>query len=328
MKNICIILFLIAFQATNAQVLWSDDFDSYNTGALSTDLTGSTAGQGGWYVETYNINFNIQPEAGRGNVMAIGWANWINVGSMHIKAFQKDIDKLWNNRNKTNNIFKLEYDMYVSNYPSTYNGSFRVDNYLRGNTIPFISEMHCFVNKGGGHNLFSGPIGESWSISVSYTPSWIKVEMYIDYNTNNLYYYIPNLYYKKDINKKVEVPNSFSVGSYVMGAIVYPNYLIKYDNIKILAISTLPNYLNVDEFLSSKFNLFPNPANDIVTITSNENIGIEQIEIYDVSGKNVKFQKYNNENEIQLNISDLASGTYMFHIKTNQGKAIKKMVKK
>lgn len=43
--------------------------------------------------------------------------------------------------------------------------------------------------------------------------------------------------------------------------------------------------------------------------------------------KNVRLQNYNNEKEMQLNISDLATGTYMLHVKTNQGTVVKKVIK-
>src|SRR5690554_528700 len=103
----------------------------------------------------------------------------------------------------------------------------------------------------------------------------------------------------------------------------------KYDNIKITALNAVPPYvLNAENFLAQKFNVFPNPVTDIVTITNNENIGIEQIEVLDINGKTIKSLNYNKENEVQLNLGDFASGMYLLHIKTNEGTAVKKVVKK
>lgn len=45
------LLFLTAMSIT-AQVLWSDNFDSYPVGLLSTDPTGVNPGYGNWYVTT------------------------------------------------------------------------------------------------------------------------------------------------------------------------------------------------------------------------------------------------------------------------------------
>jgi len=39
-------------------------------------------------------------------------------------------------------------------------------------------------------------------------------------------------------------------------------------------------------------------------------------------------QMFNNENEIQLNVENLVSGVYLLHIETNEGTAVKKLVKK
>ncbi|HLV51435.1 MAG TPA: T9SS type A sorting domain-containing protein, partial [Flavobacterium sp.] len=91
---------------------------------------------------------------------------------------------------------------------------------------------------------------------------------------------------------------------------------------------TLPSYLGVDDFISSKFNVFPNPLTDMLTISNAENRVIEELTVYDTNGKIVKSQKGKTANETQLNIEDLASGVYMLHIKTEEGVAVKKIVKK
>src|SRR5690606_11165789 len=114
MKNLYIILFLIVFQLTNAQLLWSDDFDSHPVGLLSTDPTGVTPGYGGWYVKTSKSQIQIVPESGRGYMMAIGW-NGSTGGTNHDQATQENIDVLWNTRNKKNNILKLEFEVQATN---------------------------------------------------------------------------------------------------------------------------------------------------------------------------------------------------------------------
>src|SRR5690606_39762654 len=105
----------------------------------------------------------------------------------------------------------------------------------------------------------------------------------------------------------------------------------RYDNIKITALNAVPPgviALSVDDILSEKFNLYPNPATNIVNITNSENMAVQQVMVYDVTGKQLSTQTFNNETEIQLNVENLASGTYMLHIKTNEGVAVKKVVKK
>lgn len=165
-------------------------------------------------------------------------------------------------------------------------------------------------------------------VTALYNNNWIKVEIFIDYSTNTFYQYIPGYSYRVDKRVNIGEPYKLTILGGYKFSLNTNQILIKMDNMKISAIGSLPTYLNVEEFLASKFNVFPNPATDVITITNSENIGVEQIEVYDINGKTVKSQNYNNENEIQLNISDLAVGTYMFHVKTNLGTAVKKVVKK
>src|SRR5690554_6231791 len=103
----------------------------------------------------------------------------------------------------------------------------------------------------------------------------------------------------------------------------------KYDNIKITALNAVPPYvLNAENFLAQKFNLYPNPATNIVNITNSENMAVQQIMVYDVAGKELSTQTFNNKSEILLNVENLASGVYLLHIETKEGTAVKKLIKK
>src|SRR5690606_4560231 len=94
----------------------------------------------------------------------------------------------------------------------------------------------------------------------------------------------------------------------------------KYDNINLSAVNTIPAYiLSVNEQLATKFNMYPNPATNVVNITNAENMLVNQVTVYDISGKQLSTQTYNNETEVQLNVENLASGTYMLHIQTTEG---------
>lgn len=84
----------------------------------------------------------------------------------------------------------------------------------------------------------------------------------------------------------------------------------------------------MNEILAEKFNMYPNPATNIVNITNRENMLVSQITVYDVTGKQMSTQSFNNEAEIQLNVENLPSGTYMLHLQTEVGTAVKKLVRK
>jgi Secretion system C-terminal sorting domain len=73
--------------------------------------------------------------------------------------------------------------------------------------------------------------------------------------------------------------------------------------------------------VTNEVKLFPNPATDNVTIESNEQI--EQISVFDISGKHlVGFSKTNN-----FNVRELATGIYLVHISTKAGSTTHRLVK-
>ncbi len=105
----------------------------------------------------------------------------------------------------------------------------------------------------------------------------------------------------------------------------------KYDNIKLTALKEVPPNviaLSVNEQLATKFNLYPNPATNVVNITNVENMQVNQITVYNLAGKQVSTQDYNNQAEIHLNVENLASGTYLLYLQTAQGTAVKQFIKK
>src|SRR5690606_26344806 len=173
---------------------------------------------------------------------------------------------------------------------------------------------------------------------MDYDHTWIKVEVYLDFdagtNTPYMFTYIPSLNY---LGIREYTPDPTTIGAllpeYIIiifnaDQVLHSGALVKYDNFKLSALPTRPSHLKVNDFVASKFNVFPNPVTDVVTITNSENIGVEQIEVFDISGKTVKSLHFNNENEVQLHLGDFASGTYLLHIQTNEGTAVKKVVKK
>ena len=78
---------------------------------------------------------------------------------------------------------------------------------------------------------------------------------------------------------------------------------------------------------TTNFSVSPNPANDFVTISNSENISVNSISMTDLNGRVVKQNSYSNVSEVQVNISDLASGVYMMNIKSDKGSVTKKIIK-
>ena len=74
----------------------------------------------------------------------------------------------------------------------------------------------------------------------------------------------------------------------------------------------------------NKFSIFPNPANNMLTIYNLENKSIDKIEILDLTGKKVLEQK-NNSNTI--NVENLQNGMYLLQIISDGKNSVSKFIK-
>ena len=361
MKQVAV-LFKIAlcFLCTTiqAQVLFSENFNSLAVGEVSADPTGVTPGKGGWYVTKsitpYTFPVEITPETGRGNVLVIG-SNANNHNGNGAGLVQKNINTLWNTRTVGNNILKLEYEIYLTGSNQYAIGS---SVGLGGNTnktpTSLVANMDNHNSGSGGasavksflwatyYDPASTPIVKQIFLGTNNTPeyddfpynTWLSVELFIEYKYEagtvtggDIYVYIPALNILKTVNfthsETIDLLSIYGFGSGNLAVAV------KYDNIKLTALNQMPDLkANVNDIISHKFNLYPNPATNIVHITNGENMLVQQIAVYDTAGKLITTENYNNKTEIQLNVENLASGTYMLHLQTNEGTAVKKLVKK
>ncbi|MFY0712998.1 T9SS type A sorting domain-containing protein [Seonamhaeicola sp. NFXS20] len=92
-----------------------------------------------------------------------------------------------------------------------------------------------------------------------------------------------------------------------------------YDNFSLMLDETA----SVEDKLASKFKIFPNPVDDVLTIDSN-NIEVSSVKIYDLLGKQVYAQKGLVSKNI--NVSQLNSGLYLLKLDTNSGSLNKKII--
>lgn len=336
-KYLLILTTVLCFNTMYSQVLYTENFDNYSIGNLGTDPNGVTPGQGGWYTYSKytkaNSFFTISNETGRGKVLNLSTGS---VNYEHLAVAKKISYATIASRLSGNDVFMFEIDYYTGlMQPQGAVGSESQIQLLGSSSTGSRLLAQSYFDKS------NGSINESEKLPFN---TWIKFIFYIDYPNRKEYLHIPylNKVYVNDRLKYLMSPNlvqDFPISEIVLTA-GYLNsssnplssYIRnRYDNIKITALNAVPPgviALSVDNILSEKFNLYPNPATNIVNITNAENIGIEQIEIFDVNGKTVKSLSFNNENEVQLDIENLSSGTYLLYIKTNEGVTVKKVVKK
>ncbi len=83
--------------------------------------------------------------------------------------------------------------------------------------------------------------------------------------------------------------------------------------------------LGLNDFDLASLKYYPNPVTSELTVTYKD--VIEQLDVYDLTGKWVKTQTYTSS-LVKMNLYDLALGTYMVRIKTNEGEQFIKIVKK
>ena len=81
-----------------------------------------------------------------------------------------------------------------------------------------------------------------------------------------------------------------------------------------------PDYNAVDENMVNSIAVYPNPTSGIVNIEAE---GLTNVVVFDVTGRMMKSVA----NETTIDISDLEAGVYFFSIETENGSAMRKLVK-
>jgi len=318
--NIVSVITLLNLSSVNAQVLFSDDFESYNVGPFLNNTNG-------WLVNGFYNDIRIVTEPNRGKVLAWGW-NTSPIGLFSsANCLQSVTLNKYYERDPGNDVLKWEFEFCSKDFSGNLAELFEssagfdgVDYYFR-----------CNVN--ANESTIDSSVTHPSNYKKPYNHSWIKVEVYFEYfeitDTWEIHIYIPMLKYWA-VQKRSSIPfNIIYLNFGVYKPIPsYSGALIKYDNIKLTAVPNRPAFVNVNEWISSKFNVYPNPATNVVNISNSENMLVNQVAVYDISGKQLITQTFNTEKEIQVNVENLPSGTFILHLETNQGIAVKKLVKK
>ena len=79
--------------------------------------------------------------------------------------------------------------------------------------------------------------------------------------------------------------------------------------------------LTADEFSNTNLAVYPNPANEVITIQLNSNSFIKQVQLIDMLGRVIKKEDYatNNYSET-MNLKEVGSGTYFVEVTTDSNK--------
>ncbi len=82
--------------------------------------------------------------------------------------------------------------------------------------------------------------------------------------------------------------------------------------------------LGIEDNYQTKVNVYPNPSDNVFNV---EGKGIQKIEVIDNYGQIILSKEINND-FVQINLSDRASGAYLLRIITNNGITTNKLIKK
>ena len=256
-----------------------------------------------------------------------------------ISIFKNGLNTLIDQRTPGNNVIKLEVDFYTGAQHTFNNpGMYQRIYWLYEEFDPSLS-LKDIVSYSYSPAVGRIQIGYDAPLFLPYN-EWFTFIVYLDYDNKKIYFETP--YFNNVAVGDDFLSNSTSTNliedfkptaflyNFSSSGLTSSNEMVnKLDNIKITALKEVPPHvLSAESFLATKFNIYPNPATHVVNITNSENILVKKATIYDITGKQLSTQNFNNQSDLQLNVAHLANGTYILHLQTNEGKAVKKLVKK
>ncbi len=333
---------LLGCTVAEAQQLIIDDFDQYGPGDLGFDLTGVQGGQGNWKIyaslDGQLSDFQIREETGRGNVMMLTSPHSpSNKQYDNAKYAWKDLPtNAWKNRNTGNDKLSVEYEFFTGNATAsdsyhrnvTYgsNGTFIAGYQYEPATRRLRGMTRLELN--GEVKLQMILLGPNQGDLFLPPDSWVQVVYQVDYATNEITFQVPIANVDGSIATTSLVnqpPVEIDFVSYMSEGNNYPTTVL-YDNYRVAAVQS-PS-LKVDTAVSEKFSIYPNPVVDVLTIANSDKVSIELIKVFDLNGRTVQTENFKHNSAIQINLSRLNAGVYIVHITTNEGIAIKRVIKK
>lgn len=340
MKNfLSINAFLLALvQTFNAQILQSDNFNSYTIGNVGTDITATTPGQGGFYTDF----------AGGSNADA----QIVSIDAAHDKSLQltgnatatgtkymwkNGLPAAWAARTPGNDIIKLNVKLYTGSVTGG-NGwaTVLIYNTTTHKTLTGIGYDYASQRTIGIGNYTKTTTGVTGNYSFylepntyTYPPNtWITLSCTFNKTTGIATWTPPggNTYSPSTIDYipaavgqdpfEMDFVSVASTGNTVAHITSFDDYTLTAINSAVLATKE-----TVEE-VENNILVYPNPATDMIHVQSKSLI--TKIEIFDVSGKKVNVKLDRDKIEVR----DLIPGTYIINIETKENKFSKKFIKK
>ncbi len=121
---------------------------------------------------------------------------------------------------------------------------------------------------------------------------------------------------------KVGDPNDFPFGHGPQGDVIRI-----YNYVRLVRDASATSLNEIDSGSESLLRVYPNPANNYLTIESDNDLKLNSIGIFSLSGIEIFNYEINTMKQYKLNIQSLAPGIYILKLNSSNGIYIRKMVK-
>lgn len=349
MKKTLLTLAAFSFVAfASAQSIITQNFDGLTIGNVGTDITGQTAGQGGFFTLSNNgvapttstnaANENFQIVAGtatQGNVLQLTGPNG-NLGARFM--FSEGLETFWDARPDGEDIIEINWSFY-SGEPTASKNNMRGVLYNADGTkvlgglsfamdTKVLSAISYYTNNGSSANyLFNLATG-----GLVLEPStWYTFGFSFNNATGEVIVRTGDGEANGTIQGAAagEAPFEFNIVATAGGVAATPNTVAAvglYDNL-VIGTSSEDTLLSVADNAAqaSVVSVYPNPASDVVNIAGAD---ISKVTFADINGRTVKSLNVNST-QATISISDLSTGVYMMTVETADGATTtKKLLKK
>jgi hypothetical protein len=363
MKKSLLYLFLLLCSSGIAQVLQSENFNALTVGNVGTDITGATAGQGGWStfstnngpagtttnsINSSNSNFRVVSNgfaSSNGLEIESGEGNY---GSRFM--WKEGLDTSWGSRTSGNDIIEVEYSFFTG--PTTTSRTqvgMRIYGLDNSTTPPSTRTLNgfvyttntrvlsgvCYLNNGGTPGTFTITLQTGELILNENT--WYTIGCSYNTTTGETLWKTSPTAAVSSLPAATRIPNLVPVEVDFVSIVVGPNPTstppvpantiassIIFDNYISRASST-NTLLSLEESIKvDSFLIYPNPTSSILNISNPNSVEIKNISVVDINGRIVKNQS---DSLSQINVSDLNAGVYFVTIEAAEGKTTKKFIK-
>ena len=301
-KSLLLLCLAFPFVMLQAQtVIYSDNFDSYTAGQQLCTQNGTNWG-------TWNNTPGTAEDAYISTEQAVSGSNSLKI--------EGTSDIIYRFNNQTSGVYEIDFNYYV---PSSGNGAyFNIQHFTQpGQEWAF--ECAFYINGMAYLNQAQNPVTFNFP-----NDAWFPVKIVIDLDNDDVTLLIngesvetsPFSYTAENENGTCQLGSiNFFAGS------AMPNASGTY-YVDDIVVSQLPA-TGIQEHSNSSIRLYPNPATDLLNISSEKEI--QHAEIMNIDGQLVKTisSQFNS-----IGISDLSDGLYFVKIYTENGTETLKFIKK